>query len=43
MSLTNGVIAHDNVMPKIWTGGTESKGLHFTAEEDAMIVQLVVV
>ena len=25
------------------TGGTESKGLHFTAEEDAMIVQLGVV
>jgi hypothetical protein len=37
------VIAHDNVVQQIRTGGTESKGLHFTAAEDAMIVQLGVV
>jgi hypothetical protein len=34
------VIAHDNVVQQIRRGGTESKGLHFAAEEDAMIVQL---
>ncbi len=34
------VIAHDNVVQQIWKGGTESKGLHFSPEEDAMIVQL---
>ena len=37
------VIAHDNVVQQIRTGGTESKGLHFAAAEDAMIVQLGVV
>ena len=37
------VIAQDNVVQQIWTGGTESKGLHFAAAEDAMIVQLGVV
>ena len=36
-------IAHDNVVQKIRSGGAESKGLHFAAEEDAMIVQLGVV
>ncbi len=37
------VIAHDNVVQHIRKGGTESKGLHFAAEEDAMIVPLGVV
>ena len=37
------VIAQDNVVQQIRTGGTESKGLHFAAAEDAMIVQLGVV
>jgi len=37
------VIAHDNIVQKIRAGGTENKGLHFAAEEDAMIVQLGVV
>ncbi len=32
------VIAHDNVVQQIRKGGTESTGLHFAAEEDAMIV-----
>jgi azurin len=36
------VIAHNNVVQQIQTGGTESRGLNFEAEEDAMtmIVQL---
>ncbi len=34
------VIAQDNILQHIRKGGTESKGLHFAAEEDAMIVQL---
>ena len=33
-------IAHGNVVQQIRKGVTESKGLHFAAEEDAMIVQL---
>ncbi len=37
------VIAHDNIVRQIQKRGTESKGLHFVAEEDAMIVQLGVV
>ena len=37
------VIAQDNVVQQIRTGATESKGLHFAAAEDAMIVQLGVV
>jgi hypothetical protein len=37
------VIAQDKVVQQIRTGGTESKGLHFAAAEDAMIVQLGVV
>jgi hypothetical protein len=32
------VIAHNNVVQQIWKGGTENKGLYFTAEEDAIIV-----
>jgi hypothetical protein len=35
------VIAHNNIVQQIQKGGTESKGLHFAAEEDTMIVQLV--
>ncbi len=34
------VIAHVNVVQQNWNGGTESKRIHFTAEEDDMIVQL---
>jgi hypothetical protein len=34
------VVAHDNIVQQIRKGGTESKGLHFAAEEDDMIVQL---
>jgi hypothetical protein len=34
------VNACDNVVKQIQKGGTENKGLHFAAEEDAMIVQL---
>jgi hypothetical protein len=34
------VIEHDNVMQQIRKGWTESRGLHFAPEEDAMIVQL---
>jgi hypothetical protein len=39
------VIAHNNVVQQIQTGGMEIRGLHFEAEEDAMtmIVQLGVV
>ncbi len=34
------VIAHNNIVQQIQKGGTESKGMHFAAEKDAMIVQL---
>ena len=37
------VITHDNIVQKIRAEGTKNKGLHFAAEEDAMIVQLGVV
>ena len=37
------VIAHDDVVQKIWKGGTESNGVHFAPEVDVMVIQLGVV
>ncbi len=34
------VVAHDNVVQRIRKGGTENNGVHFTLEEDAMVIQL---
>jgi hypothetical protein len=34
------VVAHDNVMQQIQKGGAENNGVHFTPEEDAMLIQL---
>ena len=39
----SGVIAHDSIVQQIRRGGTKTKGLHFTAAEDAMIVQTVAI
>jgi hypothetical protein len=37
------VAAHNNIVQQIQNGGTKDKGLHFAAEENAMIVQLGIV
>jgi hypothetical protein len=37
------VVAHDNVVQRIWKGETENNGVHFAPKEDAMVIQLGVV
>jgi hypothetical protein len=37
------VVAHDNVVQRIWKGGMENNGVHFTPKEDVMVIQLGVV
>ncbi len=37
------VVAHGNVLQKIWKRGTENNGVHFAPEEDAMVIQLGIV